>query len=147
MPEGCVLQGRPTGGASTRPVHPRTAGWAQALPQVHMGTWTARGRCPLPPYRQALTWCGLVPGAGNPGGPGPQTVREGSMPPQRGAQSPANHGKPTPWPACGGQPAASYGLELSMYKALSAPVMLLRTVSAFPGVTQLQTRSGFLQSR
>lgn len=36
VPEGHTFQGRPAGGASTRPVHPRAAGWAQALPWVHV---------------------------------------------------------------------------------------------------------------
>ena len=36
VPEGRSFQGRPTDGASMRPVHPWAAGWAQALPWVHM---------------------------------------------------------------------------------------------------------------
>lgn len=52
-------------------------------------------------YRQALAWCGLaVPGAWSPRGVRASDSEEELHAPTARGQSPANHGKPTPGPAC-----------------------------------------------
>ena len=67
--------------------------------------------------------------------------------PQRGAQSPANHRNPTPRPACGGQPAASYGLELSMCTGPEHPNYASKENARLSWGPPAPSWSGFLQSQ